>query len=262
MKLILKITFMKKMIIILALLTSLMKSLQSSITKIRNNGVKRLNPVIFINALLLVKHPIISLDYADKWADKISKMKLQYKGIKENKHHWFDTLPSVELMDQWENAINELCDAQDWVIAHGNQGTETRDIKWEAAYRLAQKVKNNVEDICYENLEQAGEIAGDAYMKLTVLMGRKKRPFYGESKIEGQVILHGTFISKRQATDWECSTDPDDPKKWHEIDIPPTLAAQTKVNNLPSDTEMYFHERTILKDGPTEFGRIIKVRVK
>ena len=253
---------MKKMIIILALLTSLRRSLQISIAKIRMNGAKRLNPVIFINTLLVVKHPVISLDYANKWADKITKMKLQYKGIKENDHGWFDTMSTEELMDNWNNAINELSDAQNWVISHGNQGTETRDAKWEIAYRIAQKVRNNVEDICYENLDHAKEIAWEAFMKLTVLKGRKKRPFYGESKIEGQVSLHGTFISKRQATDWECSSNPDDPTKWHDIDIPPTLAAKTKVYNLPSDTDLYFHERTILKEGPTEFGRVIKIRVK
>jgi len=209
-----------------------------------------------------VKQAKVALDFSNVWLERVVQNYLMFEGIKANASGFFAPPPADPTLILWEPAIKDFEVAQEGVLQNLPDAVKIRDDKWRIVMKMNRKVRNYVQGIVDENPEQAAIIVADAHMKLIVPKGSAKRVPSATSTIPGSIELQGAVKYKRQAIEWEISTDPTDPKLWNVLRVPPTLASETTITGLVSEKWYYTHFRIISKDGPEEWSEMIKVWVK
>ena len=236
------------------------KKLKNSNTSKMSGATKNPDSIICID--IIVKQAQVALNLPYKYSERLQKLKLIYKSIHNNIHGWFDNTPTSNSMDRFLELINDFSQANDDVDENKPDAKKKRIPIWKKTLRAAKRIRDKIQGLVDDNPDFAEQIAEDACMDLIFHGGSEKHYFSGESPRENEVDLTAVKLHHRQATEWDMSYNPANPRSWFQVRIPSTLAIFTTVKDLPSDVDVYFRFRTILKDGPTDWSDIIMVHVK
>jgi hypothetical protein len=220
------------------------------------------NPqVIFVNAMI-VKTPIIALDFSNVWLERVEQLQLTYTGLKDNVSGYFTPAPSNPTLPNLLIAITDFSDAQFAVDSNVAGAVPLRDAKWKAVKKMAIRIRNYVFDIADDKPDHAAEIAQEANMVYFVREGRENQKPGAKSEAPGEVEILGSTRKTRVCTDYQICKDPKDEKNWLLIKVFPTSAAHTKVVGLEWDVDYFTRSCIITKDGPEPWEPVIPVRTK
>ena len=211
--------------------------------------------------MIVVKHPRVAVDLPGTWSGKIDSMFQTFQGISDNTNGWYTPQPTNPAIDHYKEFVTTLSDRQKDVISRLPDSVNIRNAAYDEALQGTKSLRGYIQALCDVNPLHAKEIAAEAHMILSFSKGREKNIFTATSTIPGQVDLNGVRKAVHQASDWEMSTDQNDPAKWLLVKIPPTLAASTSVKGLTSNTDLFFRSRVILVEGPQIWSPVIKVHV-